>query len=286
MSDGTSGRPGARRPGRRLDREAGLARQLAELADTVGDAERQDTSARLDVLVQACVSRLDVAAATLCLLEPEGDVHVAVAARDGVGLQELVQVQWEQGPFRSCLDDGEPVSVLDLCAEPHRWPLLTGVADQLGLRSLHALPLRWGTSVVGALSLFRSEPRLPTQAETAVAQALAHVTVAGLLQRQWVARAVGLAEELQEALDQRVLVEQAKGVLAARHGTSVEAAQLGLTTYARERGLELVEAAAEVVRGQHGPQPVDADGVRTVARPAGRAGRTQPGSGVRDAESG
>ena len=116
-----------------------------------------------------------------------------------------------------------------------------------GFLSVHAFPLRLRQEVIGALNLFGTHAgQIPTE-DVRIVQALADVATIGLLQERAVRRGEILTEQLQGALNSRVIIEQAKGAIAQRHAVTVDAAFALMRTYARNNNLRLVELARAIV---------------------------------------
>ena len=131
---------------------------------------------------------------------------------------ELMQLQADQGPCVDCFRTGAPVSITDLADAASRWPrLAAALADQNSYRSVHALPLRLRGEAIGAMNLFHDQPGALPATDLALGQALADVATIGILQERAIRRGEVLNEQLQTALNSRILIEQAKGVLA-EHG--------------------------------------------------------------------
>jgi GAF domain-containing protein len=159
-------------------------------------------------------------------------------------------LQSDQGPCLDCFRTGRPVAVADLAdAGARRWPRFAAEARRTGFTSVHALPMRLRDEVIGALNLFHVRPRALTDETLAVAQALADVATIGLLQERVIRRGEILAGQLHSALNSRVLIEQAKGVIAERNGTNVADAFALLRKAARDRNRRLSDLAHGVVDG-------------------------------------
>ena len=137
------------------------------------------------------------------------------ASSERTRLLELFQLQTDQGPCLDCFHTGQPVSVADLPAAG-RWPRFAAAAAEVGFAAVHALPMRLRTEIIGALNLFDASRARWTTDKLRVGQALADVATIGLLQQRAIHRRDILTEQLQTALNSRVLIEQAKGVLAER----------------------------------------------------------------------
>jgi len=114
------------------------------------------------------------------------------------------------------------------------------------------LPLLYRGEAVGALSLFRTSPGTPPEDELVVAQALADVAATAFMRRRDQESQAKLVNQLQAALSSRIVIEQAKGIIAGRLGIDVAAAFTLLRQYARRHNRLLSEVAAQVVAGTIG----------------------------------
>jgi len=229
-------------------RDALLAQHFVELADTLVDD--YDLVELLDGLVRSCVEFLGVTTAGLLIVDPHGVLHPVAASTEATHVLELLQLQNDDGPCLDCIRTGAVVHVPDISAQRGRWPLFARAAAASGFRSLHALPMRLRRDTIGSLNLFNADgvPPLP-EVDQRIAQALADVATIGILQQRTVQRSSELAEQLQSALDTRIAIEQAKGVLAEYGGVDMYAAFAALRSYARRHNLKLGEIAGQLVRG-------------------------------------
>ncbi|WP_329527028.1 GAF and ANTAR domain-containing protein [Streptomyces sp. NBC_01462] len=218
-----------------------LAKTFVELADNlVADFDLIDF---LRLLTDRCVGMLDASAAGVLLADHDGELRVMAASDEQVRLLELFQLQNDEGPCLDCFRTGAPVVVTDLVEEADRWPRFVAAAHRSGFRSVQALPMRLRDDVVGALNLFHTR-RGPFEPDaTPLAQALADVATISLLQQRTAHRSTVLNEQLQSALNSRVLIEQAKGKLAERRGIDMEQAFTTLRGYARAHNRRLSDLA-------------------------------------------
>jgi transcriptional regulator with GAF, ATPase, and Fis domain len=224
-----------------------LAKTFVELADNlVADFDLIDF---LRLLTDRCVGMLDVSAAGVLLANRDGELRVMAASDERVRLLELFQLQNDEGPCLECFRHGTAVTVPDLTTEAHRWPRFVAEARQSGFEAVQALPMRLRDEVVGALNLFRARPGPFDPVGTPVAQALADVATISLLQQRSTVRSSVLNEQLQTALNSRVLIEQAKGKLAERHDIDMEQAFTALRSYARSHNRRLSDLARAFVDG-------------------------------------
>ncbi|WP_405584552.1 ANTAR domain-containing protein [Streptomyces sp. NBC_01190] len=225
-----------------------LAKTFVQLADSlVADF---DLIKVLRLLTDRCVGVLGVAGAGVLLADQKGELRVMAASDERVRLLELFQVQSGEGPCVDCFQHGLPVTVPDLAAEAHRWPRFAAEAGRGGYGSVWALPMRLRDEVVGTLNLFGTGTGPDDPAGLQVGQALADVATISLLQHRSSQRSRLLNEQLQTALNSRVLIEQAKGKLAERLGVDVEQAFSALRRHARAHNLRLADLARSFVDGE------------------------------------
>ena len=220
---------------------------FVEMADTlVDDFDLMDF---LHVLADRCVNLLGVSAAGLLLTDQRGALRLVAASSEQTRLLELFQLQTDEGPCRDYFHSGEPVAVADLAAMSHRWPRFVVEARRTGFAAVHALPMRLRSDVIGALNLFSEQPKELSESTLRMGRALADVATIGLLQARTIRARDVLAEQLQTALNTRVLVEQAKGVLAERHQVDVDLAFTLLRAAARRQNRRLADLSRDVVNG-------------------------------------
>jgi hypothetical protein len=224
-----------------------LSDTFVDLADTmVADFDVIDF---LHMLTDRSVRLLGVSAAGVVLADPRGELRVAAASSEAAGIVELFQIQNDEGPCLDCFRTGRPVTAADLSAAGQRWPRFAAAAIAAGFGTVHALPMRLRDQVVGALNLFGAGTVLLGPADLRVGQALADVATIGLLQERNVRRADTLAEQLQAALNSRVVIEQAKGKLAERLTVDMDRAFEMLRDYARNSNQRLTDVARDFVEG-------------------------------------
>ncbi|MGW2560925.1 GAF and ANTAR domain-containing protein [Streptomyces sp. NPDC001514] len=224
-----------------------LAKTFVELADNlVADFDLIDF---LRLLTDRCVGMLGASAAGVLLANRDGELRVMAASDEQVRLLELFQLQNDEGPCLECFRTGAPVTVPNLRTEADRWPRFVAQAHHSGFASVQALPMRLRDEVVGALNLFHTDPGPFDPVGTPVAQALADVATISLLQQRSTHRSNVLNEQLQTALNSRVLIEQAKGKLAERQGIDMEQAFTALRSYARAHNRRLSDLACAFIDG-------------------------------------
>ncbi|WP_344672265.1 GAF and ANTAR domain-containing protein [Catenulispora yoronensis] len=230
-----------------VTRERQLVETFVEVADTLVDDF--DVIDFLLTLAERCVQLLDVDAAGIMLIDQRGHLHAAAASTENARLVELFELQTDAGPCVDCCRSGEPVINADLDANAERWPQFAEAARRSGFVAVHALPLRLRQTIIGALNLFSTENRVLADDDVRVGQALGDVATIGILAQRGLYQADLLAAQLQSALNSRIVIEQAKGVLAERRGISVDEAFELLRGHARRRNLRLSDVAREVAEG-------------------------------------
>jgi transcriptional regulator with GAF, ATPase, and Fis domain len=238
----------------RMDEMTGiqLTEVFVEMADTLVDDF--DLTDFLHVLTERCVQLLGVAAAGLLLADQRNRLRIVAASSERTRLLELFELQNDQGPGLDCFRSGRPISVPDL-PSTGRWPRFAAAAAEIGFHSVHTLPMRLRAEVIGALSLFDVAAGALDLGRLRTGQALADVSTIGLLQQRAIRRHEVLAEQLQTALNSRVAIEQAKGVLAERLQLDVGEAFAVLRDHARQRNRRLSAVAQAVVDGTEQIQP-------------------------------
>ena len=227
-------------------REQGLLDAFANLADTlVGGYDIVDM---LQLLVDTCRDLLDVTAVGLLLADPEGDqLELVASTSEESRIVETLQIGAEDGPCVESFRTGEPVGVPDIAATRNRWPDFAESAAEQGFGGVFAIPLRLRSITIGAMNLFRAEPGELNERDLRAAQALADVATIGILHERSFRANDLVREQLQIALNSRIVIEQAKGVVAHRHDVDMDEAFRMLRTYARSNRVRLVETARAVV---------------------------------------
>jgi GAF domain-containing protein len=228
-------------------REQTLAEAFVSLADTLVDD--YDVVDLLDRLVATCISVLDVTAAGLLLDDQKGHLAVVASSGDETRLLETFQLQTNEGPCLDCVKTGTAIASADLDADRGRWPRFVPASLAAGFHSVTAVPLRLRQQTIGGMNIFHTRVQALLPEDQAIAQALADVATIGILQQRSNHRSAQLAEQLQQALNSRVVIEQAKGVLAERNAVSLSVAFATLRQHARDHNLKLTDVAVQVVQG-------------------------------------
>jgi len=230
-----------------MTRERVLAHTLVELADTLVDDF--DIIDLLTTLADRCIQVFDVAAAGIMLVAPDGDLRLMTSSSDAMRIVELFELQTQEGPCLDCYHAGQPVLNADLASSDARWPLFTAVALDAGFRAVEAMPMRLRRNVIGALNLFHTDTPALTDGDVVAAQALADIATIAILQHNAAANAQVVNEQLNQALNSRIVIEQAKGVIAQRQQIGMEEAFSVLRNHARNHNQRITDVAARVAGG-------------------------------------
>lgn len=234
-----------------MPRDQLLAATFMELADTLDD--EFEVLGFLQNLTQRSTEILNASAAGLVLADQRGELQQVASTSHTARVLGVIALSISQGPAQEAFRTGDPIINVPSSRAASRWPRFMAAATELGFRSVHVFPLRHRNEVLGALSLFFEEPTQLSGADTFIGSALVRVATIGLLQERTPRQKEILAERLQSALAERVLLEQAKGVVAERADVTVEQAFELMLRYARAEARQLSDVARSVVDGSLGP---------------------------------
>jgi GAF domain-containing protein len=227
------------------DREREVADAFVSLATSL--AEGYDVLELLSELTADCARLLDIASAGLLLADRRGVLHVLAASSEETRALEIFQIQREQGPCLDCFHSKTPVLVASLDKEAERWPQFAKAALNAGFRSVHAVPMRLRDNVLGTLGLFGTAAGVLNDADLRLAQALADVASVALIQGRIAEDQETVNQQLQTALNSRIVLEQAKGILAQLGDVDMNGAFAHLRRYSRDHNWRLSDLAAALV---------------------------------------
>lgn len=223
-----------------------LARAFVELADTLVDDF--DVTDFMHILTDVTVQLLGAQGAGLMLADQRGALQL-VASTGDVDRMEHQELLLGEGPCLDCFATGVPVVNIPPAIALQRWPSFTLLVRTAGFGAVHSLPMRLRQQTIGAINIYSAEARPLDATEVEVAQALADVATIGLLQERIISDQSLLTEQLQSALTTRVLIEQAKGVVAERAALTVPQAFARMREVGRREGRSLRSVAAGIVDG-------------------------------------
>jgi GAF domain-containing protein len=228
-------------------REEWRARTFIELADTlVADFDVIDL---MCTLVDRCAELLGPSEVGLALADSQGHLRVLASSSERMRVLELIEVQNDEGPCRDCFRNGERVVNQRLDESTDRWPGFAAQARAAGFQMVHALPLRLRSDTIGAMNIFNANLSEMTPQDVNLAQALADAATIGILQERAVRHGVQLAGQLQGALNSRIVVEQAKGIVSERLRIGMDEAFDLIRGYSRGERRRLSEVAVTIISG-------------------------------------
>jgi GAF domain-containing protein len=231
-----------------VSRESLLVATLVDLADNLVD--HYDPIEVLTVLCDRCVKIVDVAAAGVMLAQPGGELQFVASSNESMRILELFQIQSNEGPCVDSYVDGTSMINHSLDPADGRWPHFTPRALDLGFRTIHCIAMRLRGRTIGALNLFHDGPQGLDAQDVAAAQGLADVATIAILQHRTSLDAKVLNDQLEFALNSRIIIEQAKGMVSQDALCDMEVAFARLRAHARNRNLRLTDVAARVVDGE------------------------------------
>ncbi len=224
-----------------------LYASLVYLADNlVADFDVVDL---LNRLVSSSLSLLNVSAAGILLDDQRGSLRVLASSSEETHMLELLELQGSGGPCRDALTTSSVIEVPNLDAARDRWPEFVAAAEVLGIQAAYAVPLRLRETTIGALNLLCDDQTVLGPEDLEIARLLTNIATIGIINHRLTSQQTLLAEQLQSALNTRIVIEQAKGVIAERTGVDMAVAFEMLRTAARSSRRPLTEVAAEIARG-------------------------------------
>ncbi|MDE3082945.1 MAG: GAF and ANTAR domain-containing protein [Acidobacteriota bacterium] len=230
-----------------MARESILVATLVELADNLVD--NYDVIDILTVMSDRCVEAIGVDAAGVMLALPGGELQFVASSSESMRVLELFQIQVNEGPCVDCYSGGIAVIEPALSEPDERWPRFTPRALAQGFHSVHCLPMRLRGRTIGALNLFRSSEGALDESDIVVAQGLADVATIAILQHQTSLNSKMLTDQLSNALNSRIIIEQAKGMISQATACDMDQAFVWLRAQARNHNERLTDVAARIVGG-------------------------------------
>jgi GAF domain-containing protein len=201
----------------------------------------------LSTLMATCTDIFGLEAGGILIADVVGDLELVASTSEEASIVETMVIGAGAGPCIDAYVRGEIVTVADIAVDAEEWPQFRSTALAQGFRSVHAVPMRIRGEVVGVMALLGTHAgRLPAD-DLEAAQSLADIATLGIIHERSFRQPHAITEQLHLALDTRILIEQAKGVLAQSGGLTMDAAFDALRQYARQNELTLREVADRVV---------------------------------------
>lgn len=229
-------------------RQDRLFAHLAAIADDL--VSGLDVADLADRVLRSCVDLLEVRCAGLMLDDHQGTLGVLACSSDDAKELELLELQSREGPCYRAFSTGREVLVDDIGAMTDEWPAFAPAARAQGIVAAAGIPLLLAGRTIGALNIFRASTNRFSRRDLQLARLLCSTTTIGIIHHRRLRDQEELSQQLRNALDSRVAIEQAKGVIAARAGVSVTAAFEMLRSAARASQRPLTDLAADIVAGR------------------------------------
>ncbi|MFJ3383483.1 MULTISPECIES: ANTAR domain-containing protein [unclassified Curtobacterium] len=226
-------------------REHRLVETFVALTDTLVDD--YDLVDLLQNLVETAVDLFDASAAGILLVNQQQELEVLASTSERSSFVGLLQLNAGEGPCVECFATGRAVSVRNPEEMRRRWPTFATASAQSGYASVHAIPMRLRDTTLGSLNLFRGTEGVLNAEDALAAQALTDVATISILQQRTLEHATLAQDQLQRALDSRILIEQAKGFVAHTHQVDMEAAFAMIRQYARAHREPLADVARALI---------------------------------------
>jgi transcriptional regulator with GAF, ATPase, and Fis domain len=243
-----------------LSTDHDILRALVEFADTfVADYDVVDFLQRL---AERCITLLDVDEAGVMLVDANQTLRYAASSSEKMRLVELLELQTNEGPCLDAFNSRAVIASNDADDAERRWPTFGPHGRAAGFETYVGIPLRLRAESIGALNLLSRQAGGLSDDDAFVAQALADIATIGVLQARAIEDGRTVTTQLQTALESRIAIEQAKGILAERMTMDVEAAFELLRGHARTHNAKLTDIARAIVDGTVTPEDLN---VRTRA---------------------
>jgi GAF domain-containing protein len=207
---------------------------------------RYDVDSALTELTESVTAVLGLSGSGLTLAE-EGRLRFVTAVTKASADLERNQEKWQAGPCRDAYDTGEVVRVTDVRMESTRWPEFSAAATSLAVAGVAGIPMRLADKIIGALNLYSPQPREWSDEDLAVAAVLADVATSYVVNASKLRQQEQLTEQLQEALDSRVVIEQAKGITAQQQAVTIDQAYQRMRRHARSNNASMRMVAEAIV---------------------------------------
>jgi GAF domain-containing protein len=247
-----------------MAQENRLLETFVTLADTLVD--HYDIIDFLQTLAERCVDLVDVSAAGIMLADTQGALRHAASSNEQMRFVELMELQLEEGPCFDAFRTQAPVICASADHAAQLWPRFAPNLIEKDFEAVSAVPMRLRAEVIGSLNLFSSEPRALGDDDIQVVQAMADIATIGILQERSIRDAHAFSTQLELALESRIVIEQAKGIVAERSHIGVDDAFERVRGFARAHNRLLSETARQIIDGSLDVETLTATG-RAPSRP-------------------
>jgi len=234
-----------------------LTRVLSEFAHTL--ASRFEVSEVLYRLAEHVIEILDVAGCGVSVVDEEGKLRPVTAINELTRELEATEEANQEGPCVDAFHQGDVVVVPRLADQAEKWPAWSKQAAAFGVHAVLGVPLCVNDQPLGAMNLYGYDERQWSEQEIRVARVLCDMAASYVMNASELDEARRVAEQLREALESRVIIEQAKGALAAEQRITVDEAFVVLRSHARSHGASLRSVSEAVVQLGLRPRRRDSD---------------------------
>ncbi|POH66023.1 MULTISPECIES: GAF and ANTAR domain-containing protein [Cryobacterium] len=215
------------------------------IADTVQTGH--DVIDTMDVLVRGCTMFTAAIAAGILLADSSDVLHVAASSSERASDVEEEQLGAHEGPCLDAYRSGATIEVPSIADARGTWPAFSDIAEARGYRAVHSVPIRFGSQRLGAMNLFLAEPGRLSGRDAELAEAMALYAANSVEQHRKLHSHIAVRDQMKVMLEDRVLIEQAKGTLAQRYGVPMDDAFGLLRAEARRMHASLRDTAAKIV---------------------------------------
>lgn len=205
-----------------------------------------DVETALAELTESVAAVLGLCGSGVTMVE-DGRLRFVTAVSHASGELERIQERQQSGPCQHAYDTGDAVRVTDVRVETTKWPEFAAAATRLGVAGVAGIPMRLAGQIIGALNLYAAEPREWSDEDVAVAAVLADVATSYVINASKIRQQQQLSEQLQEALESRVVIEQAKGITAQQNEVTVDQAYHLMRGHARSNNASMRAVAEAIV---------------------------------------
>jgi GAF domain-containing protein len=248
-----------------MAQENRLLETFVTLADTLVD--HYDIIDFLQTLAERCVDLVDVSAAGIMLADTQGELRHAASSNEQMRFVELMELQLEEGPCFDAFRSQAPVICASADQAAQLWPRFAPNLIEKDFEAVSAVPMRLRAEVIGSLNLFSSEPRALGDDDIQVVQAMADIATIGILQERSIRDAHAFSTQLELALESRIVIEQAKGIVAERSHIGVDDAFARVRGFARAHNRLLSETARQIIDGSLDVETLNETVRATPSRP-------------------
>jgi hypothetical protein len=230
------------------NRELWLAQAFVQVADTLVD--EFDLSRFVATFVSRGCELFGVnAEIALALADESGRLVTQGVSNPRPEVRALFELDHQEGPAAHAFSTATSVVHIDLERAAATWPTFAQRAAPLGVRVVHAVPMRLRSEAVGVASVLQTDEGVMADTELQLFGLLVDGATIALLQQRRLSQAFELTQQLQDALESRVVIEQAKGIVSVQISSDVQTAFELLRRYARSNNQPLARVAGDVVTG-------------------------------------